>query len=392
MLAAICSIHSPPPLVKTICGMRAPACSRLSCLSTRPGVGEAEFLEGAVGEHAAPAVEHHHRLSTGFDLHVQVQRHRIGVDRQDAVHQVRSAVHHRLDETVVVRASAFDHVAGQRPRAAGEADQRHAAVQRLADRGHCVEHVAQLVHVGHGELHHIGFLAHRMREAWTFAESEAQAQAHRVGHGEDVAEQDGRIERVAVQRLQRHVGGVLRVRRQAHEAAGSSRASRGTRRGSGRPGASATRGCVRWAGAGRRAGSCRSGVARTSLDYHAHNLRHFRGDSHARWLRPADHRQHAAHPRQPAVRRHARGLDQERARQPRRLDQGPHRAVDDRGGRGLRRAQARRHHHRADLGQHRRGPGDGRRSQGLQAGAGDARQHERRAPPPDAGPMARVSN
>jgi hypothetical protein len=53
--------------------------------------------------------------------------------------------------------------------------------------------------------------------------------------------------------------------------------------------------------------------------------------------------------------------------------------------RSLGRAEARRHDHRADLGQHRHRPGDGRRGQGLQADAGDARQHERRAPPPDAG-------
>jgi hypothetical protein len=37
---------------------------------------------------------------------------------------------------------------------------------------------------------------------------------------EDVAEQDGRVQRVAVQRLQRDFGGVLRVGGQAHEAAG----------------------------------------------------------------------------------------------------------------------------------------------------------------------------
>ena len=50
---------------------------------------------------------------------------------------------------------------------------------------------------------------------------EAQAQAHRIGHGEDVAEQDRRVQRVALQRLQRDLGGELRVRRQAHEAAGA---------------------------------------------------------------------------------------------------------------------------------------------------------------------------
>ena len=32
------------------------------------GVGQAEVLESAIGQHAAPAVKHHHRLGTGFDL------------------------------------------------------------------------------------------------------------------------------------------------------------------------------------------------------------------------------------------------------------------------------------------------------------------------------------
>ena len=49
-----------------------------------------------------------------------------------------------------------------------------------------------------------------------------------------------------------------------------------------------------------------------------------------------------------------------------------------------RRAQAGRDDRRADLGQHRRRPGDGGRGQGLQADPGDARQHERRAAPADA--------
>ena len=49
------------------------------------------------------------------------------------------------------------------------------------------------------------------------------------------------------------------------------------------------------------------------------------------------------------------------------------------------RAQARRDDRRADLGQYRHRPGDGRRGQGLQAGPGHAREHEHRAPPADAG-------
>ena len=78
-------------------------------------------------------------------------------------------------------------------------------------------------------------------------------------------------------------------------------------------------------------------------------------------------------------------MDQVRAQQPRRLDQGPHRAVDGGGGRGLGRPQARRHDRRAYLGQHRHRPGDGGRGEGLSPRAGDARQHEHGATPPDAG-------
>ena len=78
-------------------------------------------------------------------------------------------------------------------------------------------------------------------------------------------------------------------------------------------------------------------------------------------------------------------LDQVRTQQSRRLDQGPHRAGDDRGGGGRRQAQARRHDRRADQRQHRRRAGDGRGGQGLQADPGHAREHVARTPPADAG-------
>ena len=78
-------------------------------------------------------------------------------------------------------------------------------------------------------------------------------------------------------------------------------------------------------------------------------------------------------------------LHQERARQSRRLDQGPDRGGDGRSGRGGRGTQAGRDDRRADVGQHGGRPGDGRRGEGLQAGPRHARQHERRAASPDAG-------
>ena len=42
---------------------------------------------------------------------------------------------------LVVAAAAFNHVAGQGPRAAGKTDQRHTPVQRLADLRYRICHV-----------------------------------------------------------------------------------------------------------------------------------------------------------------------------------------------------------------------------------------------------------
>ena len=145
--------HAPPPD------------SRVNDAEHLSRVGEAEGLERAVGEHAAPAVEHHHRLRAGVDLRIEVGGDRFGIDREDPVQQVGPVVQHRLDEAVVVRAAALDHVAGERPRAAGEADQRHAAVERAADLCDGIEDVAQLRQVGDGEAGDRAFVAQRCREA-----------------------------------------------------------------------------------------------------------------------------------------------------------------------------------------------------------------------------------
>ena len=71
------------------------------------------------------------------------------------------------------------------------------------------------------------------------------------------------------------------------------------------------------------------------------------------------------HPRPRPGRPPAAHPGQARDAQPGRLGQGPDRPADDRGGRAGRAAQAGRHDHRADVGQHRPRPGDRRRAQGL---------------------------
>jgi hypothetical protein len=68
-------------------------------------------------------------------------------------------------------------------------------------------------------LRHRCFVAYHALKFWAFALLERQTQAHGVGHGEDVAEKNGGVQRIALQGLQRDFGGVVHVGGQPHEAA-----------------------------------------------------------------------------------------------------------------------------------------------------------------------------
>ncbi len=136
--------------------------------------------------------------------------------------EYRIAPAHGFQRGEIARAAAFHHVAGERPWAAGKADQRHAAVQFLPDQMYGVHDVTQFpVHVRHGESGDIGPGTHRTFKLRTFTGGEGQPQAHRSGYGENVGKQDRRVEVEALQRLQGNLAGQLRVLRQGHEAAGT---------------------------------------------------------------------------------------------------------------------------------------------------------------------------
>ena len=136
------------------------------------------------------------------------------------MHEIRTGVQQVLGARERVAALAFDHVTGQRERAAGKADQRHRAIEAAANLRHCVEDVAQSRHVGNLEGHDRAFVAQRRREPWAFAFGKSKPETHRVGNGQDIGEKDGRIEREASQRLQRDFRGKVRVLRKGHEASG----------------------------------------------------------------------------------------------------------------------------------------------------------------------------
>ena len=121
--------------------------------------------------------------------------------------QFRTVVEHALGFMEIRPAAAFDHVAGQRERTAGEADQRDCTCERLTDSRNGIEHVAQ-VHIGFGnhEVADFPLLAKRSLETRPFAFGKGQSKSHCIGDGEYVGEQDCGIEGKARQRLQSDFG------------------------------------------------------------------------------------------------------------------------------------------------------------------------------------------
>ena len=133
--------------------------------------------------------------------------------------QIRPGVEQLLDGVVIGAAAALDHVASQRPGAARKADERCATLQGVARAAHGIKYIAQALHIGHGQAGHIVFMPHGVGELRAFALLKRQAQPHGIGHRQNVAEQNGGIQRVTLQRLQRGFGRQLRVACQRHETA-----------------------------------------------------------------------------------------------------------------------------------------------------------------------------
>ncbi|KPW18756.1 Uncharacterized protein ALO90_05439 [Pseudomonas amygdali pv. aesculi] len=185
-------------------------------------VSQREFLIRRRRQATAPAVEDLHGLGTGQNLTVQIRRYRLRQLVEQQVHGLRVVVEHGLGFAEVLRGAAFDHIGRQGPRAAGKADQRHTAVEFATDGADRVHHIAQvLLCIRDGQCFDISQRADGFLEARAFAGLEVQAQTHRVGNGQDVGEQNRRIQRVAIQWLQRDFTGELRVLAQAHEVPGT---------------------------------------------------------------------------------------------------------------------------------------------------------------------------
>ena len=115
------------------------------------------------------------------------------------------AVSHGFGLRITLAGAAFDHIGGERPGSAGEADQRGLGWQRSTDQpqrgiGWCqqVSSLASLEAISHRR---------QFRQATrhrTFACTEMQVLSQRPGNGQNVGEQDRTIKAVAADRLQGH--------------------------------------------------------------------------------------------------------------------------------------------------------------------------------------------
>ena len=149
----------------------------------------------------SPCVEQHHCVGAVPHLFRKIGGDGLGVDRQYAMQKIRSGIKHAAGAREVRAAAALDHVAGERERAARKTEQRDAAAKRALDRGHGIENVGEARERGRLELADGCLIVERPLEARAVAFDETKPETHRIGNGQDVGEQNRRIERKPRQRL-----------------------------------------------------------------------------------------------------------------------------------------------------------------------------------------------
>ena len=145
-----------------------------------------------------------------------------GVDQHvdDACERLGMAIGQQPRRRLIRRAAPGDHVSRNRPWCAAKSDQRHRWIevaphpaQRLVDRREF--RIVCLCCECRNQLRRIERI-----EPWSFADFKANGAAERVRNHQDVGEDDRGIELEAADRLQRHLGRVVRRETEIEEAAG----------------------------------------------------------------------------------------------------------------------------------------------------------------------------
>ena len=166
--------------------------------------GQREIAVLVRRQQPAPGIEQLHGIRAGIHLGQQQIRDHVGDGVQRPLRQCRIPMHERARFAEIFAAAAFDAVGEQREGRAREAQDAVAILQRLLEMRHgarqivdAPQHAIELpgVVVGGG--------AQGFGDARALAGTEADAEAHGQRHHENVGEHDGRIERVAIERLER---------------------------------------------------------------------------------------------------------------------------------------------------------------------------------------------
>ena len=163
-----------------------------------------------------PAVEDLDRLGARPDLRGQRAQRDVREPVQQPAPGDRVAHHQRPRARLVLGGAALDEVAGERERAAREADQRNA--QLGAGEAH---RLFQPRRVGGGlewaQPAQIASRPHRLGDHRAHPGPDLDADADRLERGDDVGEEDRRVDAVTADRLQRHLGRQLGRVRDLHQ-------------------------------------------------------------------------------------------------------------------------------------------------------------------------------
>ena len=166
------------------------------------GVRQPEGAVGGLVVQTSPGVEELDDLRARADLFAQVPDAHLGELLEQGMRGVGFGLQEGAEDVVLLAACALNGVRGERERRAAEADQRHA---RLAtDQPDRVRHERRNLLGGrYAQRLDGGAASHRRRQHRPGAEVELQPHGGQRRH--DVREQDGGVETVATDRLQRHL-------------------------------------------------------------------------------------------------------------------------------------------------------------------------------------------
>ncbi len=117
--------------------------------------------------------------------------------------RLRLAIHQLLGKEIVPRASALDRITRERERRPGKSNQGHPTVQGASNLTDGFGYILEFASINDVESFDVRLVSHRIMDHRSLALRKLQAETHRFKRQQDVGKNDGRIERKAIDRLER---------------------------------------------------------------------------------------------------------------------------------------------------------------------------------------------